>query len=417
MPLGAGAPDRSTARRDASILPGPPPSRSSGPPPCPRCPGPVAPPSRRGFGAGRRRARSTRCVNLRGLRGPPADPPPVAEPVTVAAAGARRGAPRRAVPGRAARPARRPRPRAPRPRRRLDRRHRGRRPRRRRRRPAAAGAARHPAATRAAGQAARLRPARGRGARGACWCSSTPTWCWPRTPSRRRSRCCAAPGSTCSRRGRASSPTAPRPGWCSRCCSGRGWCRCRCAGPSGRRSPSLCAANGQFLVVDAAALARAGGFAGVAAEVLDDIALARAVKRAGGRVGVADGSRPRGLPDVRRLGGPARRVPQVAVGGVRARAGVRGRRARRWRWPTSCRPLAALRGSRAGLVGYGAAVVSRVLAAAAQRRPGLARRAGPPGVGRGAAGAAGVVVARAPAGGADLEGPAARGGPAPTSGG
>ena len=54
--------------------------------------------------------------------------------------------------------------------------------------------------------------------------------------------------------------------------------------------PSLCAANGQFLVADAAALARAGGFGGVGAEVLDDLALARAVKRAGGRVGVADGT-------------------------------------------------------------------------------------------------------------------------------
>ena len=55
--------------------------------------------------------------------------------------------------------------------------------------------------------------------------------------------------------------------------------------------PALCAANGQFLVADAAALARAGGFDGVDAEVLDDLAVARAVKRAGGRVGVADGSR------------------------------------------------------------------------------------------------------------------------------
>ena len=162
---------------------------------------------------------------------------------------------------------------------------------RRRRRPAASrllpGT---PPPPRAAGQAARLRAARGRGARGACWCSSTPTWCWRRTPSPRRSRCCAAPGSTCCRRGRASSPTVPRPGWCSRCCSGRGWSRCRCGGPSGRRAPALCAANGQFLVVDAAALARAGGFAAVAGEVLDDLAVARAVKRAGGRVGVADGA-------------------------------------------------------------------------------------------------------------------------------
>src|SRR5206468_2667875 len=52
--------------------------------------------------------------------------------------------------------------------------------------------------------------------------------------------------------------------------------------------PSMVAANGQFLLVDAAALAAAGG--PVLDAVLDDIALARAVKRSGGRVGVADGS-------------------------------------------------------------------------------------------------------------------------------
>ena len=117
--------------------------------------------------------------------------------------------------------------------------------------------------------------------------------------------------------------------------------------------PALCAANGQFLVADAAALARAGGFGGVGAEVLDDLAVARAVKRAGGRVGVADGCGARGLPDVRRLGGPERGLPQVAVGGVRPRTRRPRPSPRRSPWPTSCRALAALRGSRAGLVGYG----------------------------------------------------------------
>ncbi|WP_345714047.1 glycosyltransferase, partial [Kineococcus glutinatus] len=56
------------------------------------------------------------------------------------------------------------------------------------------------------------------------------------------------------------------------------------------RRPSLSAANGQFLVVDAAALRRAGGFAAVRSAVLDDVALVRAVKAAGGRGGVADGT-------------------------------------------------------------------------------------------------------------------------------
>ncbi|MHA6781636.1 glycosyltransferase [Pseudonocardia saturnea] len=54
--------------------------------------------------------------------------------------------------------------------------------------------------------------------------------------------------------------------------------------------PSTAVANGQFLVVDAAALERAGGFGAVAGDVLDDLALARAVKRSGGRAGIADGS-------------------------------------------------------------------------------------------------------------------------------
>ena len=54
--------------------------------------------------------------------------------------------------------------------------------------------------------------------------------------------------------------------------------------------PSLSAANGQLLAVDRAALGRAGGFAAVSTEVLDDIALIRAIKAAGGRGGVADGT-------------------------------------------------------------------------------------------------------------------------------
>ena len=54
--------------------------------------------------------------------------------------------------------------------------------------------------------------------------------------------------------------------------------------------PSLSAANGQLMAVDRAALARAGGFAAVKGEVLDDIALVRAIKAAGGRGGVADGT-------------------------------------------------------------------------------------------------------------------------------
>ncbi|NES12296.1 MULTISPECIES: glycosyltransferase family 2 protein [Micromonospora] len=55
--------------------------------------------------------------------------------------------------------------------------------------------------------------------------------------------------------------------------------------------PSLAAAGGQFLVVDRAGYLRAGGHAAVADKVLEDIELARAVKRSGGRIALADGSR------------------------------------------------------------------------------------------------------------------------------
>ena len=126
--------------------------------------------------------------------------------------------------------------------------------------------------------------------------------------------------------------------------------------------PALCAANGQFLVVDAAALARAGGFAAVAGAVLDDLEVARAVKRAGGRVGVADGA---GLAACRMYDGWAelsagyRKSLWAAFGPAPASAAVAGLLALAYVVPA----LAALRGSRAGLVGYGAAVVSRVLAA------------------------------------------------------
>ncbi|WP_199736486.1 glycosyltransferase family 2 protein [Micromonospora sp. HM5-17] len=54
--------------------------------------------------------------------------------------------------------------------------------------------------------------------------------------------------------------------------------------------PSLAAAGGQFLVLDRAGYRRAGGHAAVRDRILEDIALARAVKRAGSRIALADGS-------------------------------------------------------------------------------------------------------------------------------
>jgi hypothetical protein len=54
--------------------------------------------------------------------------------------------------------------------------------------------------------------------------------------------------------------------------------------------PSLAAAGGQLLAVDRAGYRRAGGHAAVRDRVLEDVELARAVKRAGGRIALADGS-------------------------------------------------------------------------------------------------------------------------------
>jgi hypothetical protein len=54
--------------------------------------------------------------------------------------------------------------------------------------------------------------------------------------------------------------------------------------------PSLAAAGGQWLVIDRAGYEKAGGHAGVRTDILEDIGLARAVKRSGGHIALADGS-------------------------------------------------------------------------------------------------------------------------------
>jgi len=126
--------------------------------------------------------------------------------------------------------------------------------------------------------------------------------------------------------------------------------------------PSLSAANGQFLVLDRAALDRAGGFAAVATAVLDDIALMRAIKRAGGRGIVADGSTVAtcrmyaGWPEVR--DGYTKSL-WSAAGNPAAAAAIAAGLAVLYVLP----PVAALAGSRAGLAGYLAGVAGRVVAA------------------------------------------------------
>jgi hypothetical protein len=54
-------------------------------------------------------------------------------------------------------------------------------------------------------------------------------------------------------------------------------------------SPAFAAANGQYMLFRRAAYDAAGGHAAVRALVLEDVALARAVKRAGYRIELADG--------------------------------------------------------------------------------------------------------------------------------
>ena len=129
--------------------------------------------------------------------------------------------------------------------------------------------------------------------------------------------------------------------------------------------PSLAAANGQFLVLNRRSYDRAGGHAAVRGEVLDDIALLRAVKRSGGRGGPIDGSRLAacrmydGWPALR--DGYAKSLWGAVGGSPAASAAAAAALTAVWVVP----PLAALRGSRAGLVGYAAGVASRVVTAAA----------------------------------------------------
>jgi len=124
--------------------------------------------------------------------------------------------------------------------------------------------------------------------------------------------------------------------------------------------PSLAAANGQLVVVDAAAYRGAGGHAAVRAQMLEDIALLRAVKHTGGRGTVADGT---ALASCRMYDGwPALREGYAkslwsAFGSPAGAVAVLGVLGLAYVLP----PLAALGGSRIGLVGYAAGVTGRVL--------------------------------------------------------
>lgn len=132
--------------------------------------------------------------------------------------------------------------------------------------------------------------------------------------------------------------------------------------------PSTAVACGQFLLVDAAALERAGGFAAIDGEVLDDLALARAVKRSGGHAGIADGSGVaacRMYDDGTALAAGYEKSLWAAFGSAPGAVAVAGLLALVYLVP----PVAALGGSRVGLLGYGAAVVSRSVVARRTRAP------------------------------------------------
>jgi hypothetical protein len=128
--------------------------------------------------------------------------------------------------------------------------------------------------------------------------------------------------------------------------------------------PSLSAANGQFLVVRTAAYRAAGGHRAVRDQILEDIALLRAVKRAGGRGVVTDGSALAtcrmytSWPELRDGYGKSLWAAFGSPAG--ALAGV-GLLTALYVVPA----LAALAGRRAGLVGYAAGVAGRVIAARA----------------------------------------------------
>ena len=124
--------------------------------------------------------------------------------------------------------------------------------------------------------------------------------------------------------------------------------------------PSLAAANGQLLCCDAAAYRRAGGHAAVRDQVLDDVALLRAVKRSGGRGVVVDGTNVAttrmydGWPGLR--DGYAKSL-WSAGGNPAASAAQCAALAAVYLLP----PAAALGGSLPGFAGYVAGVAGRVV--------------------------------------------------------
>jgi len=124
------------------------------------------------------------------------------------------------------------------------------------------------------------------------------------------------------------------------------------------RSPraSLSAANGQLLAVRRSAYDAAGGHAAVRADVVEDVALLRAVKHAGGRGGVVDGT---DLATTRMYDGWA----ELAAGYTKSLHTAPAAAAIGLSVLYVLPALAALRGSRAGRTAYAAGVLGRVVSA------------------------------------------------------
>jgi hypothetical protein len=126
--------------------------------------------------------------------------------------------------------------------------------------------------------------------------------------------------------------------------------------------PSSAAANGQFLVVDAACYRRVGGHTAIRSEVLDDVALLRAVIRAGGAGGMVDGTQLavcRMYQDWASVRDGYSKSLWAAFGSPAGALAVTSGLSLCYVLP----PLAALGGSPVGLVGYVAAVAGRYVVA------------------------------------------------------
>lgn len=126
--------------------------------------------------------------------------------------------------------------------------------------------------------------------------------------------------------------------------------------------PTMSAANSQLLVVDAKAYHRCGGHAAVRDQVLDDLALLRALKRSGGTGGVVDGTGVavcRMYTDWPSLRDGYTKSLWAAFGSPASAATVGAALTVLYVVP----PVAALGGSTVGLAGYAAAVTGRYLVA------------------------------------------------------